>query len=132
MKLSPPPPPPPLPCWFSLNNSKTLKATSLAFCSIQLNLIRNARVKFGILYSPQSPDIGKNSDGGIFNFWISGKFLIKRNYHKSWTSDGIDMKLGQVAKLDKENKITSKKIDETSCWKIVTSLSFLQFTANLE
>ena len=26
--------PPPPPCWFSLNNSKTVKAVTLAFCSI--------------------------------------------------------------------------------------------------
>ena len=28
-------PPPPLPSWFSLNNSKTIKAVTLEFCSIE-------------------------------------------------------------------------------------------------
>ena len=27
--------PPPLPSWFSLNNSKTIKAVTLEFCSIE-------------------------------------------------------------------------------------------------
>ena len=42
------------------------------------------------------------------------------------------MKLGPVTKLDKRNKTTSKKLTLTSCQKIVTSLSFLEFLANLE
>ena len=42
------------------------------------------------------------------------------------------MKLGPVTKLDKRNKTTSKKFDDNACQKIVTSLPFLQFTANLE
>ena len=41
------------------------------------------------------------------------------------------MNLGPVTKLDKRNK-TSKKIDDESCRKIVTSLSFSGFLANLE
>ena len=50
--------------------------------------------------------MGKISDEGISNFWISGQSLIKGN---SRTSDGIDMKLGSVTKLDKRNKTISKK-----------------------
>ena len=42
------------------------------------------------------------------------------------------MKRGQVTKLDKRNKTTSKKFEMTSCWKIMTSLPFFQFTINLE
>ena len=42
------------------------------------------------------------------------------------------MKLGPVTKLDKKNKTTSKKLDETSCRKTVASLPFFQFTANFE
>ena len=59
---------------------------------------------------PQSPDIGQNSDGGIFDFWISGQSLIKENCHNLRTSDDNDMKLGPVTKFDKRNK-TSKKFD---------------------
>ena len=40
------------------------------------------------------------------------------------------MKVGPVTKLDKENK--TKSLTMTSCRKIVTSLSFFQFRANLE
>ena len=42
------------------------------------------------------------------------------------------MKLGPVAKLDKRNKTMSKKLMTTSCRKIVTSLPFFRFLANLE
>ena len=42
------------------------------------------------------------------------------------------MKLGPVTKLDKTNRITSKKIDDDVIKKIVTSLPFFKFTANLE
>ena len=65
-----------------------------------------------MLYKPQSPDIGKNSDGDISDFRISGQSLIKGNCHNSRTSDDIDMKLGPVTKLDKRNKTTSKKFDD--------------------
>ena len=91
----------PTTCWFSLNNSEMVKATTLAFCSIQLHLNRDVRAKFGIPYSPQSPDIGQNSDGGISDFRISGQSLIKGNCHNFRTSDDIGMKLGPETKLDK-------------------------------
>ena len=96
---------------FSLKNSKTVRTVTLAFCSI----IRNIRAKFGFHNSPQSPDVGQNSDGGISDFRISGQFLIKENCHNYITSDDIDMKLGAVNKLYKRNKTTSKKLMMTSC-----------------
>ena len=80
----------------------------------------------------QSLDIGQNFDGGISNLRISVQSLIKENCHNSRTSDDIDMKLGPVTNLDKRNKTTSQKFELTSCWKIVTLLSFFQFIANLE
>ena len=69
---------------------------------------------------------------GISDFRIFGQSLIKENCHNSRTSDDVDMKLGPVTKLDKRNKTTSKKLMLTSCWKIMTSLSFLGFLATLE
>ena len=36
------------------------------------------------------------------------------------------MKLEPVTKIDKRNKTTSKNLMMTSCWQIVTSLSFFQ------
>ena len=120
------------PSWFSLNNSKTVKAVTQKFCSMQWHSIRDICAKFGIHNSLQSPDIGQNSDRGISNFQISGQFLIKENCHNSRTSDDTDMKLGPVTKLDKRNKTTSKNLTLTSCRKIVTSLSFFGFLANLE
>ena len=104
------------PFWFYLNNSEMVKAT---------NLIRAVCTKFGIPYSPQFLNIGQNLDEGIYDFQISGQFLIKRNCHNSWTTDDVDMKLG--------NKTMSKKFDNDvmseSC---VKSLPFFQFMANLE
>ena len=40
-------------------------------------IIRDVGAKFGVRYSPQSPDIGQNSDGGISNFRISVQSFIK-------------------------------------------------------
>ena len=81
---------------------------------------------------PQSPDIGQNSDGSIFQFSDFGQSLIKENCHNSRTSDDIDMKLGPVTKLHKRIKTTSKNLTMTSCRKIVRPLSYFQFMANLE
>ena len=74
---------------------------------------------------PQSPDIQQNSDVGISNFRISGQSLIKESWHNSRTRDDIDMKLGPVTKLDKRNKVTSKKCEDDK-------LSFFTFLANSE
>ena len=83
------------PSWFSLNNSETVKAVTLAFCSIQQHFIRYVHAKVGILNLLQTPDIEHNSDGGVPDARISGQFLIKGTCHSSRTSDDIDMKLGQ-------------------------------------
>ena len=88
-----------------------VKAVTLEFCSIHLNSIRDIHAKFGIYNSPQSPDIGQNSDGGISDFRISGESLIKENCHNSRTSDDIDMKLGPVTKHDNRNKTSLRKFD---------------------
>ena len=101
-------PPPPLPhlSWFSLNNSETIKAATLA-CAAFSNISLGK-------YPPnfQSPDIEQNSDGGISDFQISRQSLIKVNSHNSRISDDIDIKLGPVTKLENRNKITSKKIGD--------------------
>ena len=34
--------------WFSLNNSKTVKAVTMVFCSTQLHSIKDIRAKFDI------------------------------------------------------------------------------------
>ena len=53
--------------------------------------------------------MGKNPDGGMSDFWISDQSLIKKNCHNPRTSNDICMKLGTVTKIDKRNKIPSKK-----------------------
>ena len=42
------------------------------------------------------------------------------------------MKLGPLLNLIRETKQRQKELTMTSCWEIVTSLPFFQFTANLE
>ena len=67
------------------------------------NLVSLIRLRLQILGKTQT---------GVFP--ISGFLvnpLLKENCHKSRTGNDIDMKLGPVTKLDKRNKITSKKID---------------------
>ena len=120
------------PCWISLNNSEAVGAVTLALCSIQWHFIRHILAKISISYSPQSPDIRQNSDGGIFDFRISGQSLIKENCHNSRTSNDTDMKLGPITKLDKRNRTTTKKFGNEVMSKILTPLLFLWFMANLE
>ena len=104
---------------YSLDNSEMVQAVTLAFCSIQYRfIVVDICGKFGMSSSPQSPDIGQNSDRGYFDFRIFGQSLIKENCHNSRTSDDIDMKPGPVTTLDKRNK--------------TMSLPFLQSMANLE
>ena len=98
------------PCLYSLNNSETIKAVTLALWSI-----RDIFSKLGINNSPQSL--------AISNSWISGQSLMNKHWHNSRTSNNIDMKLGPVTKLDKRNTATSKKFDDVAmsanCNKIV-------------
>ena len=61
---------------------------------------------YQLLNSPQSPNIGQNSDRGISNFLISGQYLINENCHNSGTSTDIDLKLRPVTKIDKRNTAT--------------------------
>ena len=61
------------------------------------------------LTHPKSPDIENNSNGSISDIRISRQSLIKENCHNSRIS--IDMKLGLVSLLDKQNKTTSRLFD---------------------
>ena len=79
--------------WFSLNNSETVKAVTLVFCSIQKLFIRDIHAKFSTLNSPQSPDNGQILDEGISNFRISDQSLINENCRNSRTSNDIDVVL---------------------------------------
>ena len=82
-----------LPCWFSLNNSETLKAVVLLICNVQQLFVRDTRAKFGIPNLPQSLDIGQNSEGVISDFRISGQFLVNKNCYNSRTSNDKNMTL---------------------------------------
>ena len=95
-------------CWFPFKNSETVKAVTL-----QQHFIREIRARYGTPNSLQSLDIGKNSDVGISDFQIPDQSFVKENCYNSRTSNDIDMKLGAVTKLDKRNKVTSKKTDDS-------------------
>ena len=85
------------------------------------------------LSRPSLQILGKNSDGGISDFRISGKSLTKENCHNSRTSNDMDMKLRSVTKLDKRNKVTLKNIDNDiiseNCDVIVIFSVYGQFEA---
>ena len=59
----------------------------------------------------QFPNIGQNSDWGIFSFWISGQSLINKSCHNSRAGNEIEMKLGLVTKLEKRNTAISKRFE---------------------
>ena len=84
----------------------------MTFFSPQYHFIRDICVRFNISNSPQSPDIWRNSDGGISYFQISGQSFINENYYNSGISHDNDIKLGSVTKLDTRNTATSKNIDD--------------------
>ena len=94
---------------------------------------RNICGKIGIPESPLSPDIGQKLEGGNSDFWISVQSLIKENFRNCRTSNNIDMKLGPATKLDKRNKTTSKKSDNSvmlaNCVAIVIFSIYGQFGA---
>ena len=105
---------PPFPsCWFSFNNSEKIKSVTWHFAAFSNHLLEILiRAKFGICNSPQSLDTAQNSDEGISNFWISDQSLTKENCHNSGTSDDINMELGPVTEVDKNNKATLQKFDD--------------------
>ena len=80
---------------------------------------------------PNLQILGKSQTGVFPNSRFLVKSLIKVNCHNSRTSDDIDMKLGTVTKLYKK-KTTRKKHEDDVISKIVTSMLFFQFMANLE
>ena len=84
----------------------------LVFCSIQQLFIRDIHAKCSIPNSPQFPNLGQNSNGGISNFWISGQSLINENCPNLRTSNDIDMELRPVTKRDKRNTTTTTKKDD--------------------
>ena len=71
------------PCWFFLNNSETLNAVTLTFCSIQQNFIRDVCAKVSIPILTQYQNIRQNLDKGIWNFQLTGQSLIKENGHNT-------------------------------------------------
>ena len=91
------------------------------------------RAKFFIPNLPQAPNIAQNLDGGISDLRISGWSFIKVNCYNSRASNDNDIKLGPVTKLEKINKIKSKKFDDdvmfANCDVIVIFLIYGQFGA---
>ena len=55
--------------------------------------------------------MGKNSDGAIAYFQVSGYALMNKNCHNSSASNDIDMKLGSITKRNKRNTSDLQKIE---------------------
>ena len=89
---------PPTLYWFSLNNSKMVKAVTLALAAFSNFSLETLVPNLVSLICPSPQILRRNSDGGISDFRISGKSLINKNCHNSRTSDDFDMKLGSVIK----------------------------------
>ena len=104
----------------------------LEYYSIKYIFIRNISAKFSTYNSPQSPDIGQNSDGNISDFWFSDQSLINKNCHNLRTSNDIDMKLGPVTNFDKRNKTMLKNLIMMLCRYSTRSASFFQFMTDFE
>ena len=98
-------------CWFSLNSSETVKDITLEFCSIQSLFIRDISVKFGIPGSPSLHRYWAKLRRGCSDFRISGQSFINENCHNSRTNHDNNMNLGPVTKLDRKNRVTSKKFN---------------------
>ena len=105
-------------CWFFFDNSETVKAVTLTFCSIQYLFIRDIHGKFSISNLSQSPDVRQNSEEYIFNFRISGQSFINENFLNSRASNDTDIKLRPVTKLDKRTTTTLKNLTMTSSSKL--------------
>ena len=116
------------PCWFSLNNSETVKAVTLPFAAFSDILLEIFVPNLVSLTSSSLQILGKTQTG-VFS--ISGflvQFFINENFHNSRTSHDTDMKLGAVTTLDKRNTATSTKFDKDF---ILANCDF-QFMANLQ
>ena len=118
-------------CWFSLNNSKMVKAVTLVFCSIQELFIRDIGSKSFTPNSPHSDNIAQNPDSSNSDFCISDHFCINQNCHNIRTSHGIDMKLGSVTKPNKRSTTTSKKLNDDVMPKNCDIIFFIRFMVNL-
>ena len=94
---------PPPPSWFSLNNSKTIKAITLNFAAFS-NILLKTFVPYLVSITRSSLQILGKTQTGVLP--ISG-FLA--NCHNSRTSDDIDVNLGPVTKINNKNKTSSKK-----------------------
>ena len=105
---SSPPPPSASLCWFSLNNSETVKAVTWQFAAFSQILLKTFVPNLVFLTSASRQILGKNSDGGIYDFQKSGQSLIKINCHNSRTGDDIEW---PVTKRDKRNNPASQKFN---------------------
>ena len=67
------------------------------------------------------------AEGGVFF-----KSLTHKSCHISRTWNYIAIKLGPLSKIERANKVISKKLKNTSCHQIMASSLLSWFTAGLE
>ena len=84
------------------------------------------------LTCPSLQTLGKTQTVVISYFRISAQSLLKENCHNSRTSDDIDMKLGPLTKITRENKKHKKTDDDVmsaNCDMIIIFPIYGQFGA---
>lgn len=114
-----------LPCWFFLINSERVKAVNLFFFSAFSKLSLKTFMSNLVLLTRPNFQILEKTQTGVFSFSeFLVESLINQSSHNSRTNHDIDMKLRPLTKFDERNMATSKKLTMTSCWQMVTSLSF--------
>ena len=64
------------------------------------------------LFCPSLQILGKNPNGGISDFQISGQYFINENCHNSRISHNIYVKTGPETEIDKRNTVASKALRE--------------------
>ena len=98
------------PCWFSFNNSETVKAVNLVFEALHKFSLETFMPNLVSLTCPSLQILDKTQTGIFLISRFLVKSLINKNSQNSRTNDDIDLKLEPVTKLDKRHTM-SKKID---------------------
>ena len=118
------------PCWFFVNNSETIKAETLAFGSIHISLETFVST-FVVLTRPNLQIFSKTETDRYFqflNFWsIPYKKIVVNPEPMMILTWNLDQSLNLTRETKQRQKMTI-----TSCRKIMMSLSFFLFMANLK
>ena len=122
------------PCWLSFNNSETIKAVNLAFCSIKQFFIREIHVKFRIT-NFHSLQILVKTQTTLFSIAVFLFLCILYKNKIVITPKPVMILTGnfdQYLNLAREIQRRQKKMTMTSYRETITLLSLFQFMVNFE